>query len=446
MMTAGTVEGVTIGMSTAVGADAYSAIIGATRDDPYVSGYHESAVMGPEGWIEAGLAGGIFGGVLTWGALRSAGPGPIAFVRPRSEGGIEIIPAELEAGAAADFVESAVGPRATAIPEYAGPRTTAMPEYFGSSSTVIPEYVGPRATAIPEYVGHRATAVPEGAGPRIRVVPEGVPEVSTIFDPTGTPFGAAEYVAAGGIVYEPAIYGEVGGRIVRINPRTPPEVTLYGPHGQVVAGRGAGAIEPELFGPRGEPVTGPRAPRDPSREIVVWGDAGWEAVPGNAPITSRSTGRTALQWQHYESQGEAHLRAGPEERQVSVALPRPMRFSGRQGPQTSIEADVALADRSVYGEIKCRNYEHSRFGEVNAVDMAGSLERLYVASGIEAMVIPAASSADFVVVSSRPVPAATTRIVMRTIGEWMQGNGYSTSAIYDFLSRIRFVHLRPSQP
>ena len=435
MMTAGTVEGVTIGMSTAVGADAYSAIIGATRDDPYVSGYHESAVMGPEGWIEAGLAGGLFGGVLTWGALRSAGPGPIAFVRPRSEGGIEVIPAELEAGAAADFVESTVGPRATAIPEYTGSRITAVPEYFGSSSTAIPEYAGPRSTA-----------VPEGAGPRIRVVPEGVPEVSTILDPTGTPFGAAEYVAAGGMVYEPAIYGEVGGRIVRINPRTPPDVTLYGPHGQVVAGRGAGAVELELFGPRGEPVTGPRAPIDPSREIVVWGDAGWEAVPGNAPITGRSSGRTALQWQHYESQGEAHLRAGAGERQVSVGLPRPMRFSGRQDPQTSIEADVALADRSMYGEIKCRNWEHSRFGEVNAVDLAGSLERMYVASGIEARVIPAASSADFVVVSSRPVPAATTRIVMRTIGEWMQGNGYSTSAIYDFLSRIRFVHLRPSRP
>ena len=199
------------------------------------------------------------------------------------------------------------------------------------------------------------------------------------------------------------------------------------------------------------PATGAGVPRQyslvvrPSTAMELWGDPGWERVPGNAPVRSQWNGERRLLWQWVEQQGTNYLDV-PTQTQVSVRLPRPMQFAGRSEPQNTIVLDNRSATGSLYADVKARNWGYTS----NVEDLIGTLQRMVVAQQVESMApmsLPHAATGEIVVVTTRTVPREVNNHVVSRLMEWlMRDQGMDYNQAHDVLRRITFAHMRPEKP
>jgi len=385
-------QGFVQGGLTVIGSDIYGAIAGSVTDVEGVRASQRAQNVGPAGWFRVAGWNAVLTAGLSFGEARLASPGQIVLVRPRGGGGMDILGAEVAGELPADVLDLA------------------------------------RASPSARTGGFEAEP--------------GFPRVSPIWEREGTRFGEAEYLARGGLAHTPTLYTEIGGKIVTIR-QPSPDVVLYGPQGEVVVGRTT-APQAELYSPEGRLVFSTTKPVLPEgMEMRVWGDPKMERVPGLRRVRSSQTGQMEVLWEAYERQIARRLGAGPAEVQVSYPLSTSEQFLDRPAPQTRIRLDVARPG-VLYGEAKVRGWSHPRWGAKHAIDVAGSVERMYRAAGIDAQLMPAANSPRFVVFSSQPIPVSTHRQIIWEVAQWMHAQGISPSAVYDFLTRLTFVHLRPA--
>jgi hypothetical protein len=176
--------------------------------------------------------------------------------------------------------------------------------------------------------------------------------------------------------------------------------------------------------------------------IVTTGTPGWGRVPGNAPVTSPTTGQRRLMWQYYEDQVGQYLRARSNELQVVVPLPQATQFAGRAEPQNSIILDYRSTTGDLYAEFKHRNWTIA----ASVDDLVGSIQRIYTAQGIDAATLPQAANAPIVVFTARPMPAQVHNEVVRRVLRWLQDQGMSGQQALQALERLRFHLLRPDAP
>jgi len=414
LTTFGMGAGYTGGFTGALSSDAFSLLASHVSSDPGVRTMQQSDIVGPQGWFSSGAKGGMLGGLLSFGGAQlPAGP-------PR-------VPAP-----------------ASRVAPIAG--FEAFDVAVVSASDLDLQPIGSEPPAA-------APDVPPGIGP---------PRISPIWESPTSRFGEAEYLASGAPSARPVLYAEVDGEVVPMN-APPPEVTVL-PDGQILSGKPASG-SPLLYGPGGERiyVTGESLPGAqilaPSGEVAVSappriyldpefvpreaGTPGLFEAGGNWRIRSSVSGRQMRACYAYEEQ----LRASFGRRfggggANQTALPAPETFTGRGQAQSSIVTDFTNIARTVYAEGKVRDFTHPRFGRSNALDLAGSVQRMYRAAGIDAQLAGTPTNPDFYVVSARPIPLATHRIVIREVVTWMRQQGVSAPAIYDFLDHLKFVQMR----
>lgn len=215
------------------------------------------------------------------------------------------------------------------------------------------------------------------------------------------------------------------------------------PNGLLPAPPQSGGLLPLLPAP---PQGGGLSPLLPhassSTAIVPWGDPGWSGVPGNALVTSPTSGTSRFMWQWYEDQVAGYQGLQPGELQVPIQLPQPMQFPGRTQPQNSIVLDYRTSSLGEYGEIKHRNWALPS----NVEDLIGSLQRMYTAQNIDAASAPQAANAPIVVFLSRPLPIEVHNTVMARMRDWLQGQGLNGMEVLAALSRLRFHVLPPAGP
>ena len=426
MAAAGAAEGFVNGATTSLAGDIYSLVVSQAAGNPGVAGYHKAAIVGPGGWIFSGMEGAVAGyGVA--GMMGRFGPTePPGATQPNASAAPDGLPpdAVLPQGPAPMVLE----PAPFSMLDPPGP--------VAPSPFVLPEPV----MAAPGPVKTPAPDIAPGT-------PGTPPKLSPVLDASGQPYGAAEYLASGAPAARPTLYDANGARIAQPG-ATAPEVTLYGPTQQVVVGPQTSPARPVVLDAAGNPVA------DAGNVFVgyeptlrVSGTPGYERLPGNARAARPGLARS---WQEYEAQ-VAERRAGatgPSETQTEIPLMQPTQFSGRPDAQHSVIPDYRAIGRDVYGDAKMRNWSspNPRFRASNAADLAGSMERLYMASMTEGMVNPAALSARFEIVTARPIPAATHRLAVRTAARWLRDAGFSSAHISDFLGRTQFVYMRMNRP
>lgn len=246
------------------------------------------------------------------------------------------------------------------------------------------------------------------------------------------------FVAGGAPIWSTAA-GEGGAGLVVSGGGTPS--TGVGP---VFTAPGLGDSPPRFFPwlPQTLALPGPVASSPPGTAMIPWGDPGWSRVPGNAPITSPTTGETRMLWSWYEGQVADFRGAGPGETQVQIPLNTPQTFTGRSTPQSTVIPDIRLSDYSLYADAKARNWGYAS----NVDDLVGTIERMYVASEVEAATQPAAGSARIEIVTHRQVPVDVHNDVMTRISQWLGGRGLSNSEVLQQLERVSWVYRPPVRP
>lgn len=445
MAAAGAAEGFVSGATTALAGDIYNLVVSQAAGNPGVAAYHSAAIVGPGGWIFSGMEGAVTGYGMT-GMMGRFGPKEPASATqtaadegaPPANAAPDNLPpdAVLPQGPTPLVLEPA--PFSMLDP----PGPMAPPPSLPEPVMTMPGTVKPTA---PDIAPDIAPAIAPDAAPNI--APGAPPRLSPVLDASGQPYGAADYLASGAPAARPTLYDASGARVMP--PGAPvPEVTLYGPTQQVVVGPQPSPARPVVLDAAGNPVF------DAGNVFVgyeptlrVSGTPGYERLPGNATAARPGLARS---WQEYEAQAaERRVAAtGPSETQTEIPLMRPTQFSGRPDPQQSVIPDYRAIGRDVYGDAKMRNWSspNPRFRASNAADLAGSMERLYIASMTEGMVNPAALSARFEIVTARPIPAATHRLAVRTAARWLRDAGFSAAHISDFLGRTQFIYMRMNRP
>lgn len=247
---------------------------------------------------------------------------------------------------------------------------------------------------------------------------------------------------------------------------TGPTRGLLGPGGGATpAAEGAAAPAPLQFQGPGGPIRLPAAPpmlqlperaasapQGPSA-IELWGDTRWANYGGNWRMRDAASGQTRMVWQFDEQMVAARQGATPAETQLRYSLNAPETFSGRSTAQSEVIPDVAQTGRlgpmpqegPLLTEVKHRNYLLPGLENAQALDTAGSLQRMYRAAGIEASINPAAGNAVLQVVTSQNLTAQTHNLIVREFARWLMRQGLSNTEVMAILGRIRFGTVRPYQ-
>lgn len=428
MAAAGAAEGFVSGATTALADDIYNLVVSQAVSNPGVASYHSAAIVGPGGWIFSGMTGAVAGYGVTGVVGRFGKTEPTGAAQPAANEGAP------PASAAPDSLPpDAVLPRGPA-PLALKPAPFSMLDPPGP---VVPPLVLPEPMMT--MPGPVKPAVPD-------IAPSAPPKLSPVLDASGQPYGAADYLSSGAPAARPTLYDATGARV--LPPAAAPDVTLYGPTQQVVVGPKASPARPVVLDGAGNPVFdagNPFVGYEPT--LRVSGTPGYERLPGNARAARPGLKRS---YQEYEAQVVERRTAaiGPNETQIEIPLMRPTPFSGRPDLQQSVIPDYRAIGGDVYGDAKMRNWSspNPRFRASNAADLAGTMERLYIASMTDGMVNPNALSARFEIVSARPIPAATHRLAVRTAARWLRDAGFSAAHISDFLGRTHFVYMRMNRP
>lgn len=240
---------------------------------------------------------------------------------------------------------------------------------------------------------------------------------------------------------------------------------LLGPGGGAAAAEGAAAPTPLVFAGPGGPIRLPAstpmlqlperatsAPGGPSA-MELWGDTRWASYGGNWVMRDSVTGSRQAIWQFDEQMVAARQGATPAESQVRYSLSAPETFSGRGRPQNEVIPDVVQTGRlgpmpqegPLLTEVKHRDYLIPGLETMQAMDTAGSLQRMYRAAGIEATINSAATDATLQVVTSQNLTAQTHNLIMREFSRWLLRQGVPNSEVMKILGRIRFSTVRPYQ-
>jgi hypothetical protein len=241
---------------------------------------------------------------------------------------------------------------------------------------------------------------------------------------------------------------------------TGPTRGLLGP-----AAEGAAAPTPMVFeGPSGPirlPASEPMlqlpeyaasAPRGPAA-MELWGDTRWGSYGGNWIMRDSATGRKRIVYQLDEQMVAERQGATPAESQTRYTLATPETFSGRDIAQSEVIPDVSQTGRlgpmplegPQLTEVKHRNYLLPGLENMQAMDTAGSLQRMYRAAGIEATINPAVANSTLQVVTSQSLTAETHNLIIREFTRWLLRQGIPNTEVMNILGRIRFSTVRPYQ-
>lgn len=429
MAAAGAAEGFVSGATTALAGDIYNLVVSQAVSNPGVASYHSAAIVGPGGWIFSGMEGAVAGYGVTGVVGRFGKTEPAGAAQPAVN---ESAP---RTSAAPDSL-----PPDAVLPQGPTPLTL-EPAPFSMLDPPVP-------VAPPFVLPEPVTTMPGPVKPAVPdIAPSTPPKLSPVLDASGQPYGAADYLASGAPAARPTLYDATGARVLAPGAAAP-DVTLYGPTQQVVVGPQTSPPRPVVLDGAGNPVF------DAGNAFVgyeptlrVSGTPGYERLPGTARAARPGLARS---WQEYEAQVvERRARAtGPTDTQAEIPLMQPTQFSGRPDLQQSVIPDYRAIGGDVYGDAKMRNWSspNPRFRADNAADLAGTMERLYIASMTDGMVNPTALSARFEIVTARPIPAATHRLAVRTAARWLRDAGFSAAHISDFLGRTQFVYMRMNRP
>ncbi|SMF03145.1 protein of unknown function [Tistlia consotensis] len=248
------------------------------------------------------------------------------------------------------------------------------------------------------------------------------------------------------------LLGPGGGSTAAASAAEPPMV-IEGPGGPIrLPGRPA---EPQLPGVPQLPElpAGGYQPQPPEVAMQLWGDPRWAEYGGNWTMRDAATGQRMQVWQIDELMAAERRGALPGETQVHYQLPGEETFSGRSAPQSEVIPDIARTGRlgpmpdegAVLTEVKHRDFTLPGLGRMQAMDAAGSLQRMYRAAGIEAQINPAAAGATLEVVTSQSLSAETHNLIVREFVRWLQGQGLTNTEIMEVVERIHWSTQRPYQ-
>jgi hypothetical protein len=194
-------------------------------------------------------------------------------------------------------------------------------------------------------------------------------------------------------------------------------------------------------------------PQSPDVAMNLWGDTRWESYGGNWVMRDAATGQRMQVWQIDELMAASRRGALPGETQVPYQLPGTETFSGRPSAQGEVIPDIARTGRAgpmppegpSFTEVKHRDFARPGLQQLNAMDAAGSLQRMYRAAGIEAQVNPASAGATLEIVTSQQLSAETKNLIVREYAQWLQQQGLGRQEIIDELAKLRWTTQRPYQ-
>jgi hypothetical protein len=409
--------GFTGGFTGAVTSDTFSLLASHASSDPGVQAMQRSDIVGPTGWLSSASMGGSIGGLVSFGVSQM----PV------------------------------------------GPRSVPTPNTLLTPRAPVAGFEAYDFAIVSANDLDLQPVMSEGDAAPLAIAPDfGPPRISAIWESPTSRFGEAEYLASGAPSARPVLYAELGGKVVPVD--APPADMTVLPDGEILAGKPP-SDPPILFGAGGERIytTGQTMPGTqilaPSGETAVSvppriyldpefvpreaGRPGLFQAGGNWNIRSFVSGQQMRACYALEEQTRAYFsRSSGGGGANRTALPSPETFTGRSQAQSSIVTDFTNTARSVYAEAKVRDFGHPRFGPSNTLDLAGSVQRMYRAAGIDAQLIGTPTNPDYYVVSARPIPLATQRIVIRETVTWLRQQGVTSHAIYDFLDHLKFVQMR----
>ncbi len=179
-------------------------------------------------------------------------------------------------------------------------------------------------------------------------------------------------------------------------------------------------------------------------DIAIAGDEEIERrIPGNARLRSPTTGDRIMKYQVFEADSTTMMGGDPAAPKAEVPLSRPVTFSGEPGPQLTVEPD--FLQEGVFAEFKDRKWEGTTdfIRESNTMDLAASLEKIYVADELSGV----SRGAPVQVVTSRRLPFKMRKAILREMRRWMREEwGASNTQIGAFEERIRWMWRRPKLP